>query len=263
MGFNMLRKHIKVEPARWYYYCDTLGMLVWQDMPNGGGRFSFLHDSLLPFIGIKAKDTTENSYKKSGRSSPANRENYKKELREMIDALYNEPGIIAWVPFNEGWGQFDALDTAAWVKEYDPSRLVDHASGWHDQGGGDFNSIHTYFKKLSLPGKTCSRAIVISEFGGYGLKETGHVWMEDRKISYKGFKSREELSSAYESLVDNQVMPLISRGLCAVIYTQITDVETEINGLLSYDREILKIECGTLHNLNMNLYRRHNECVSR
>jgi hypothetical protein len=135
---------------------------------------------------------------------------YKKELKEMIDALYNVPCIMTWVPFNENWGQFDALDTAAWVKEYDPSRLIDHASGWYDQGGGDFKSLHIYFRKLSLPKRCDDRAVVISEFGGYGMKEEGHIWIEDRKVSYKGFKTEQEFAVAYKSLFEAQVMHTIA-----------------------------------------------------
>jgi Beta-galactosidase/beta-glucuronidase len=253
MGFNMLRKHIKVEPARWYYYCDILGMLVWQDMPNGGRGFSLMGDAFLPMCGVTKKDTTESFHTKSGRGAKESRDNYKKELKEMIDALYNVPCIMTWVPFNENWGQFDALDTAAWVKEYDSSRLIDHASGWYDQGGGDFKSLHIYFRKLSLPKRCDDRAVVISEFGGYGMKEEEHIWIEDRKVSYKGFKTEQEFAAAYKSLFEAQVMPLILRGLCAAVYTQITDVETEINGLLSYDREVVKIDCNDVHGLNEQL----------
>lgn len=257
MGYNMLRKHIKVEPARWYYYCDLLGILVWQDMPSGGNNFNPLYDFLLPTCGINIKDTTSRSHKSFGRESLNNRENYKKELKEMIDTLYNEPCVVVWVPFNESWGQFDAKDITLLIKNYDKTRLVDHASGWYDQNAGDFKSIHTYVKKLRVPKNINNRAFVISEMGGYGLKEDGHVWREDKQISYKGYKSRDELASVYKNLICNQVMPLISKGLCATVYTQITDVETEINGILSYDREIAKIEPDVLFELNNTLYRKY------
>ena len=254
MGFNMLRKHIKVEPARWYYYCDLLGLMVWQDMPSGGSNFNVLYNLLLPNCGININDTTMHTHNSFGRKDSNNRKNFKKELKEMIDTLYNVPCIVTWVPFNEGWGQFDAAKTAAWVKSYDQSRLVDHASGWYDQHAGDFKSIHTYIKKLRMPGKCYDRSFVISEFGGYGLKIDGHVWQEGKQISYNGYKSKESLARAYKSLINGQVEPLISKGLCATIYTQLTDVETEINGILSYDRKVLKIDASILTKLNRSLY---------
>ena len=254
LGFNMLRKHIKVEPMRWYYHCDTLGMLVWQDMPSGGRNFNFLYNLFLPNIGINIKDRGIKSYKKFGRQEEKNRENYKRELKEMIDSLYNVPSLVTWVPFNEGWGQFEAHEISDMVKKYDPSRLVDHASGWYDQLGGDFKSVHTYIKKLSMPKTTNNRCFAISEFGGYGLKETGHVWMEHKELSYSGYKSKEELTKAYKKLMENQLMPLIKKGLCASVYTQLTDVETEINGILTYDRKIIKIDTETLKDLNKKIY---------
>lgn len=255
MGFNMLRKHIKVEPARWYYYCDLLGMLVWQDMPSGGSSFSVINHLILPNLGINQKDNSAHSYASFGRQDYLNQQNYKNELKEMIDTLHNEPCIITWVPFNEGWGQFNAAETAAWVKDYDPSRLVDHASGWYDQNCGDFRSIHTYIKKLRRPKNIAGRAFVISEFGGYGFKESGHVWNEDKELSYSGYKSKESLAAAYRALIHDQVEPLIKEGLCAVVYTELTDVETEINGIMTYDREVLKINEDALTELNKDLYK--------
>lgn len=257
MGFNMLRKHIKVEPARWYYYCDLLGIMVWQDMPSGGSSFNFLYNLVLPNFGVNVKDNTVLAHNNFGRKSPVNQENYRNELKEMIDTLYNSPCIITWVPFNEGWGQFDADEIACWVKAYDPSRLVDHASGWYDQQGGNFKSVHTYIKKLHLPQKIGNRCFVISEFGGYGFKVNGHVWNKDKELSYSGYKSEEKLTDAYKFLIDKQVMPLIGKGLCATVYTQLTDVETEINGIISYDREVIKIDASILHELNNNLYNEH------
>lgn len=255
MGFNMLRKHIKVEPARWYYYCDVLGMLVWQDMPSGGSSFSVINHLVLPNLGINQKDNSEHSYAKFGRKDPSNKQNYKEELKEMIDTLYNDPCIVTWVPFNEGWGQFDATETGKWIKNYDPSRLVDHASGWYDQDGGDFRSMHIYIKKLRKPGNIKDRSFVISEFGGYGFKESGHVWNEEKELSYSGYKSKEQLTAAYKTLIERQVMPLINHGLSAIIYTELTDVETEINGILTYDREVVKIEPCILRKLNQTLYK--------
>lgn len=240
LGFNMIRKHIKAEPARWYYHCDKLGMIVWQDMINGGAPFNTFRNAIIPniFGGFKFKD---NNYKASGRDEKASRDNYKKELKEMIDALMNVPSIGMWVPFNEGWGQFDAEKTFKWIKNYDKTRWVDHASGWYDQGIGDIKSVHIYFRKLKMPKDVNRRAAVISEYGGYSLPVKGHVWNENKEFGYKKFKTNEELKEAYTSLINNQVKPLIEKGISAAVYTQLTDVETEINGLLTYDRELVKI----------------------
>lgn len=240
LGFNMVRKHIKVEPARWYYHCDKLGLIVWQDMINGGANFDILRNAIIPNIssGLKVLD---NKYKTTGRNEKANRDNYKKELKEMIDTLYNVTSIGMWVPFNEGWGQFDALETAKWVKKYDPTRCVDHASGWYDQGDPDIKSVHIYFRKLKMPKDIKTRAAVISEYGGYSLRVKGHVWNENKEFGYKKFKTSKELQDAYLSLINDEVNSLIQKGLSAAVYTQLTDVETEINGLLTYDRKIIKM----------------------
>jgi len=241
LGFNMIRKHIKVEPARWYYHCDRLGMIVWQDMPNGGGGWNHWHHLVLPnfLSGVRVKDR---GLKALGRDSPGNREQFRRELKEMLDALYSAPSIGAWVPFNEAWGQFDAAEIARWTKEYDPSRPVDHASGWHDQGAGDLRSAHVYFRKLRMPKRIRGRAVAISEYGGYSLTVPGHVWEEGKGFGYKKCRTREELAEAYRRLIDGQLKPLVRQGISAAVYTQLTDVETELNGLLTYDREILKID---------------------
>lgn len=248
-GFNMIRKHIKVEPARWYYHCDRLGIIVWQDMISGGGGMNILHHLILPNAarGLNIKDKR---YKALGRSEKANRDNYKKELKEMIDALYNVPSIGMWVPFNEAWGQFDAAEIAEWVKKYDPTRYIDHASGWYDQETGDIKSVHIYFRKLGMPKKINERTVVISEYGGYSLLEKGHVWCEGKEFGYKRFKTRDGLQAAYAELINNQLKPLVKKGVSAAVYTQLTDVETEINGLITYDREIVKMDMGILNDLN-------------
>lgn len=249
LGFNMNRKHIKVEPARWYYHCDKLGLIVWQDMINGGGGWNNFHHIILPnFVsGYKVDDT---KYKALGREDESNRAQYKKELKEMIDTLYNTPSIGMWVPFNEAWGQFDAAETAAWVKSYDPSRPVDHASGWHDQEVGDLKSVHIYFRKLKMPKKINGRAVVISEYGGYGLLEKNHVWNENKQFGYKKCKSRKGLTEAYSTLINDQLKPLIPKGVSAAVYTQLTDVETEINGMITYDREVVKIDQHVLNEIH-------------
>ncbi|MEC0244095.1 glycoside hydrolase family 2 TIM barrel-domain containing protein [Paenibacillus dokdonensis] len=253
LGFNMTRKHIKVEPARWYYHCDRMGLIVWQDMMNGGAGWNHLHHIILPnfFGAFKVKD---DKYKTMGREDPANREQYRKELKEMVDTLYNVPSIGMWVPFNEAWGQFDAAETAAWLTEYDPSRPVDHASGWHDQEVGEIKSIHIYFRKLRMPNRIKNRTVVLSEYGGYSLLERGHVWQEGKEVGYKRCRSREELSGAYDKLIRLQLMPLISKGVCAAVYTQLTDVETELNGLVTYDREVVKIDPKWLKKLHQELF---------
>lgn len=252
LGFNMTRKHIKVEPARWYYHCDRAGLIVWQDMINGGGGWNHLHHIILPnaFGAFKVKD---DKYKVMGREDPANREQYKAELKEMVDALHNVPSIGMWVPFNEAWGQFDAAGTAAWLTAYDPTRPVDHASGWHDQEAGDIKSVHIYFRKLRMPNRIKGRAVVISEYGGYSLLERGHVWQEGKEVGYKRCASREELQHAYGRLIRKQLLPLVGKGVCAAVYTQLTDVETEINGLVTYDREVVKLDSGWITELHNEL----------
>jgi hypothetical protein len=160
----------------------------------------------------------------------------------MIDALYNTPCIGMWVPFNEGWGQFNAGQTAAWLKGYDPSRPVDHASGWHDQGAGDFVSIHTYVKKLKPVPPGGERAAILSEFGGYSLKVEGHVWDPAMEFGYKKIADAETLTQAYIELLEEQLAPCIQAGLSAAVYTQTTDVEIEVNGYLTYDRRVEKMD---------------------
>lgn len=248
LGFNMLRKHIKVEPLRWYYHCDRLGMLVWQDMVNGGEKYNFFTTAILPFLGVSCKDGPEN-YRKFGRLNPRGREAYYRELDAMVDLLYNTVSINVWVPFNEGWGQFDALKAVEFVRDRDNTRLIDHASGWHDQGGGDLKSLHVYFVKVKLPSDK-NRAVVLSEFGGYSYKVEGHVWNENRVFGYRKFKNRESYVRAYKKLYREQVIPHISRGLSAAVYTQLSDVEDEINGLLTYDREVLKLTASDLAEIN-------------
>jgi hypothetical protein len=239
IGCNMIRKHIKVEPLRWYYHCDRLGMIVWQDMPNGGLIDGEVVATLSLAIGFHRNDAHRLS--RFGRADEANRAEYRRELQGMIDHLYNAACIAVWVPFNESWGQFQSNEVAAWVKEYDPTRLVDHASGWFDQGGGDFQSKHIYVKKLRRP-KPDGRAFVISEFGGYSLKIPKHMWDEKKKFGYRFYETREELTTAYLALLENELKPLIAQGLTAAIYTQTTDVEIEINGYLTYDRAVEKMD---------------------
>jgi beta-galactosidase/beta-glucuronidase len=250
LGCNMIRKHIKVEPLRWYYACDRLGMIVWQDMPNGGRIDGDVVAISSLLLGFHRNDTRRLS--RFGRAEQANREEYREELRGMIDHLHNSPCIAVWVPFNESWGQFQARQAAEWVKMYDPTRLVDHASGWFDQGGGDFKSKHIYFKKLKRPG-TDARAFIISEFGGYSLKIPGHQWDETRQFGYRFYETSEELTEAYLDLLENELKPLIAQGLAAAVYTQTTDVEIEMNGYLTYDREVGKMDARRIREAHTGL----------
>ncbi len=243
MGFNMLRKHIKMEPLRWYYHCDRIGMLVWQDMINGGSRYKFRNILLYPFIlGMNITDSQKN-YSLFSRENPEGRDEYWKDLDSLISHLYNQTSLVVWVPHNEGWGQFDANRAVEFVRAKDPTRLVDHASGWHDQGGGDMKSLHIYFRKFKMRKKykDKKRATVLSEFGGYSFPVSGHHTNKET-FGYGKFKDREAFQIAFNKLYESQIIPALSEGLSATVYTQIADVEDETNGLFTYDREILKVD---------------------
>ncbi len=221
LGFNMTRKHVKVEPDRWYYWCDRLGLLVWQDMPSGG-----------PGIGPNDPD---------GNRSPESARQYDAELKAMIDGLQGHPSIVIWVVFNEGWGQFDTRRVAEWTKRYDPTRLVDAASGWTDRAGvGDLHDLHAY-PHPAAPDPESKRAGVLGEFGGLGLGVDEHTWQKEF-WGYQGTASASELTRKYERLIREGYDLKDSQGLNALVYTQITDVETECNGLLTYDRAIMKLD---------------------
>lgn len=252
LGYNMLRKHIKEEPLRWYYHCDRLGMLVWQDMISGGKPLNVFYAGALPNINIHVKD---NQYKLFHRDLPEWREEFKREYKGLIDNLYNCVSICTWVPFNEGWGQFDAKEIGEWTKTYDPSRFCDHASGWHDQHGPDFKSIHKYILHINMPTKrrTAGRPVVLSEYGGYSQKIKAHDWNYEKAFGYVQFNNKDSLSAAYEKLHKKQVIPLISKGLCATVYTQVSDVEFEVNGIYTYDRRVLKIKEEVLKDCNARL----------
>ena len=240
-GFNMIRKHIKIEPLRWYYHCDRMGMIVWQDMVNGGTTYNMMWACYmptgLPFLGRVIKD---NLYSIFARKSEEGRRLWEEECKGTVEHLYNVPSISTWVPFNEAWGQFDAARVAEDVKSQDPTRTIDHASGWFDQKAGDFNSVHNYFRKLKVE-KDEKRAFVISEYGGYACHISGHSSVE-RIFGYKKFDTLEDLSNAYHELYEGQVLPLVKQGLSGVVYTQLSDVEEEVNGLVTYDRKVVKIK---------------------
>ncbi len=220
LGFNMARKHVKVEPQRWYYWCDRLGLLVWQDMPSGD----------------RGVEPGKGEITRSAESA----QQYEVELRQMIDGLHNHPSIVMWVVFNEGWGQFDTARITNWVKEHDPTRLVDCASGWNDMKVGDVHDIHVY-PGPGAPAPEPKRAAVLGEFGGLGLGVDGHTWAK-KTWGYRGTQSSADLTRKYERLLRG-VWRLKDRpGLSAAVYTQITDVETEANGLMTYDRAVIKVD---------------------
>ena len=237
MGFNMLRKHIKIEPMRWYYHCDRLGMLVWQDMPSGGGMYNLFTISAPLITGIHLKDS---HYGLFARRDPAGREQYYTELAEMLRQLQNCPCIVLWVPFNEGWGQFDAKKITRLIRNFDPTRLIDHASGWHDQGVSDVKSLHVYFKAYRFQPDKKGRAVVLSEYGGYNLPVEGHTW-NTKNFGYKGYKTPGALAGAIEALFRTQIIPARKAGLAADVYTQLSDVEDEVNGFVTYDRRVVKV----------------------
>lgn len=249
LGFNMLRKHIKVEPARWYYHCDRLGMIVWQDMVSGG-HTSMMLSGLFSKLHIKPGDK---NYRFFGRTNHYNRKEFEKELLEMIDNLRFFTSIYCWVVFNEGWGQFDTVRLTDLVKKEDPTRVVDHASGWFDRGAGDLRSVHQYILPLPDVNPKDDRAYVISEYGGYSSVIDGHVFDKKRSFGYQMYKGKAELTAAYRKLMENQAIPLVPKGLSALVYTQLSDVELEVNGILTYDREEVKIDEDTIKELNEKL----------
>ena len=244
MGFNMLRKHMKIEPLRWYYHCDRLGMLVWQDMPAGGTSRNPLIVSLPLITGIQLRD---NRYGLFGRRSAEGRTQFYRELHEMVAALFNCPCVAMWVPFNEGWGQFDSAKVCAGILAMDTSRVIDHASGWHDQGIGFVRSLHVYGRSFRMKDVPSSRAIVLSEFGGYTLRIDGHC-RPGRAFGYRRFDSANSYKYALLDLYKHQILPAHSEGLSASVYTQLSDVEDELNGLVTYDRRVVKLSpklmCG-------------------
>lgn len=250
LGFNMLRKHIKIEPLRWYYHCDRLGMIVWQDMMSGGKYIGDFYAGFLPNIGIL--HVKDNKYNVFSRTEKSWRDDFERELTEMIDLLYNTVSLYCWVPFNEAWGQFDALRICAYVRKLDDTRVIDHASGWYDQGGGDVQSMHKYILPIRMR-KPDHRAFVITEFGGYSQKEEGHMWNPKKAFGYLMFKDKASLTAAYEKLMKKQVIPLVKKGLSGTIYTQVSDVENEVNGIYTYDRAVLKLEEDTVIALNKQL----------
>lgn len=237
-GFNMIRKHCKLEPMRWYYHCDRLGVLVWQDMINGGGAYNFVKTCYLPNAIVPLQKLKDNHYGYTAREDARGRREWKKECAETIAQLYNCPCICMWVLFNEGWGQFDAAANTAFVRRMDSTRLIDAHSGWFDQGAGDVKSEHTYFFKLSA--KRGEKPYVLSEYGGISLIVEGHTY-SDAYFGYGVHADQERFLEEYAQFTA-QVERLKKEGLCAAVYTQLSDIEEEINGLVTYDRKVEKIK---------------------
>lgn len=233
-GFNVIRKHVKVEPERWYYWADRMGVLVWQDMPSGDAY-------VKPGEGEITR-TAESAAQ------------FELELKRMIDALHNHPSIVMWVVFNEGWGQYDTVRMAEWTKNYDPTRLVNGASGWNDFGQGDVMDIHVY-PGPDAPNQETERASVLGEFGGLGLPLQGHTWVDENNWGYVAYDNQEALLRAYRDLITQLRQLIETRGLAAAIYTQTTDVEIEVNGLLTYDRAVIKMPVEQVREINSVLYR--------
>ncbi|MCR5102013.1 MAG: glycoside hydrolase family 2, partial [Butyrivibrio sp.] len=243
-GFNMLRKHIKIEAARYYYHCDRIGMIVWQDMVSGGYDYSKPLVSYLPTLFPKVFSSMPDgpeSYRMFRRESAEGRKEWTEEMIATIKLLINCPCISTWVLFNEGWGQFNAAAATIIAGKVDPSRLIDQASGWFDEHSGDFLSVHNYFRPLSPARDKFGRAYVISEYGGLATHIDGHSSV-DRIYGYKKYETKKEFKAAYNNLINNTLMPLAKKGLSGAVYTQLSDVEEEVNGILTYDRKIDKLE---------------------
>ena len=250
LGFNLLRKHAKIEPQRWYYHCDKLGLIVWQDMVNGGAPYklwyvTYLTNVLQPLL----RHTPDGKpfYGLLSRSSEASREEYRRELEATVEALRCHPCVGCWVPFNEGWGQFDAAAATQKLLALDPGRLVDEASGWFDQGGGDVDSRHNYFYPLRV--KPGVRTVALSEYGGIAWPMPGHE-PPGKTYGYGVARDRKDLTARYKKLQLKTVLPQLRNGLSALVYTQLTDVEDEVNGLFTYDRTELKPDATAIRSVN-------------
>ena len=222
LGCNMMRKHVKIEPARFYYWCDKLGLMVWQDMPNGNNK------------------------------TDADKKQFEWELMRLVHSHWNHPSIVMWVPFNEGWGQHDTEGFVKKIKQDDPTRLVNEASGWANKESGDVRDIHSYPGPAAPPNEE-KRAAVLGEFGGLGLPVKGHTWQDEKNWGYRSYETRKQLTDAYVALL-GRLRPLIGRGLSAAVYTQTTDVEVEVNGFMTYDRAMVKADVERIAAANRKLY---------
>ena len=250
LGFNLLRKHAKIEPQRWYYHCDRLGLIVWQDIVNGGSAYNlwfvtYLTNVLQPLL--RRFPDGKAAYSLLSRAKPAGREEYAHELADTVQALRCHPCIACWVPFNEGWGQFDARKAVQTLRTLDGTRLVDEASGWFDQGGGDVHSLHNYFYPLRI--RPQKRTVALSEYGGIAWPMPGHE-PPHKTYGYGTAKDRQELTARYKKLQLKTVLPQLEKGLSALVYTQLTDVEDEVNGLFTYDRAAVKLDANAVRSVN-------------
>ena len=229
LGFNMARKHVKIEPDRWYYWCDKLGLLVWQDMPSG--------DAFIRADGADIRRSVESGAQ------------FEKELEAMVRGLINHPSIVMWVPFNEGWGQWDTGRIVELIRSWDATRLVDNASGWADRGAGDVNDMHQY-PGPAAPKPEDKRAVVLGEYGGLGLPVKGHTWQDEKNWGYKSFEDPASLTEAFLALQRQLRLLILSHGLSAAIYTQTSDVEIEVNGFMTYDRARVKMDRSAVEQAN-------------
>ena len=250
LGFNLLRKHAKIEPQRWYYHCDRLGLIVWQDIVNGGSAYNlwfvtYLTNALQPLL--RRFPDGKAAYSLLSRAKPVGREEYAHELADTVQALRCHPCIACWVPFNEGWGQFDAGKAVQALRTLDGTRLVDEASGWFDQGGGDVHSLHNYFYPLRI--RPQKRTVALSEYGGIAWPMPGHE-PPRKTYGYGTAKDRQELTARYKKLQLKTVLPQLEKGLSALVYTQLTDVEDEVNGLFTYDRAAVKPDANAVRSVN-------------
>lgn len=248
LGFNTVRKHIKIESLIWYHLCDKMGIIVWQDMVNGGTTYKF---STISFPLVTKRHHNDLNHKKFSRMDIEGRRDTEKEFKETINLLYNSPSIGLWTLFNEGWGQFDSKRIYEEMKKLDNTRIYDHASGWHDQGVSDTKSLHVYFTKVKMPKDKYvkDRAIILSECGGYNLAINGHRHSETN-FGYKHLESKQELLNAYQKFIERDVLTNIDKGLGAFIYTQLSDVEDELNGFVTFDREVIKVEKNYIKFIN-------------
>ncbi len=252
LGFTMLRKHVKVEPLRWYAHCDRLGMLVWQDMVNGGGRYRHVVTTLPATRSLRISDRLHRLFH---RDDAAGRAEFRREVRATVELLRNVVSLAVWTPFNEGWGQFDANDVAAEVARLDPTRQVNHTSGWVDQGGGDIWSFHRYLLPFRMPrrrrGRRGRRVVALTEYGGHSLRVPGHTWSE-REFGYHHAEDADALTEGFVQLHD-PLREAVAEGLGATVYTQLSDVEDELNGLLTWDREVLKPDPDSVRRVTASL----------
>lgn len=246
LGFNMLRKHIKIEPDIFYYYCDLYGMTVMQDMINNGD-YSFIRDTALPTVGFKKRND------KRLHRDEATRKAYEEGMESTVKALGEFPCIVGWTVFNEGWGQFCSQEMYEKMKSLDSTRFADTASGWFSGAESDVESQHVYFKPIKIK-KSYDKPLIISEFGGYACRVEGHIFNTENEYGYKSFKTEKELEDAFVALYENEIIPAIEKGLCCTVYTQVSDVEDETNGLLTYDRKVCKVGKERIKELSDKIY---------